>query len=388
MAVVRPHRRVERARVSVSLAFMLHAAVCGTWGPRVPAIKADAHMTDGQLGLAFFAMAVGLVAGTRSASLLVERYGSRRVLRTTVPVVGVLLVPLGFAETALVVGTSLLVWGLVAGIVDVAMNGQGVAVEMALGRPAMSTMHALWSVGLGIGAAVATLCATAGVAPRWHFIVVAVAVAAVSLAGLRALLPTDAAATPTAPDGTPAAPAGLWSAGILMLGAIVFCSFIVEGATADWGAVFLRQELDASAGLAASAFAAYTVGMALSRFTADRAVAVVGPVRLVRTASLVATLALACGLVIGEPAAMIVAFAVAGAGIGPAVPLAFSAAGRQGGRHLARVVTIAYLGSVLGPLFIGGLSELTDLRVAFWLPVVLFASVAVSARWLAGTHPH
>ena len=54
-----------RARLSVSMAFVLHAAVSGTWAPRVPALKAQADLSDGELGLALFGMAAGLVAGTR-----------------------------------------------------------------------------------------------------------------------------------------------------------------------------------------------------------------------------------------------------------------------------------------------------------------------------------
>ena len=41
-------------------------------------------------------------------------------------------------------------------------------------------------------------------------------------------------------------PRALWA-----VGAIGFCALVVEGATADWSAVYVRESLESSAGVAA-----------------------------------------------------------------------------------------------------------------------------------------
>ena len=377
---------LRRARLSVSVTFVLHATVSGTWAPRVPALKAQAGLTDGELGLALFGMAAGLLLGTRLAGAPVDRYGSRPVLRIGVPLLAAALLLPALAHALLPLAGGFLVVGFVSGVLDVAMNANGVEVERALGRPILNGLHGLWSVGLGLGAAMAAIAAAAGAQPLTHFAIVGALIAAVSVPGLSGLLRPQPQSETAGEDG-PGAASLLWSAAVLALGGIAFASFVGEGTASDWSAVYLREDLGTSAGLAAAGFGAFSVLMAASRFAGDRLSLLLGPVRLVRIGAATAAAGLGLGLAIDEPAAVIAGFALFGAGIAPVVPIAFSAAGRVGAagsaRVLGRVVTFGYVGSVLGPLVIGGLSELTSLRFALLLPVALALAIAAGARGVA-----
>ena len=377
---------LRRARLSVSVTFVLHATVSGTWAPRVPALKAQAGLTDGELGLALFGMAAGLLLGTRVAGAPVDRYGSRPVLRIGVPLLAAALLLPALAHALLPLAGGFLVVGFVSGVLDVAMNANGVEVERALGRPIHNGLHGLWSVGLGLGAAMAAIAAAAGAQPLTHFAIVGALIAAVSVPGLSGLLRPQPQSKTAGEDG-PGAASLLWSAAVLALGGIAFASFVGEGTASDWSAVYLREDLGTSAGLAAAGFGAFSVLMAASRFAGDRLSLLLGPVRLVRIGAATAAAGLGLGLAIDEPAAVIAGFALFGAGIAPVVPIAFSAAGRVGAagsaRVLGRVVTFGYVGSVLGPLVIGGLSELTSLRFALLLPVALALAIAAGARGVA-----
>jgi MFS family permease len=384
--VVSTTESLGRTRLSISTMFLLHAAVSGTWAPRVPALKAQSHLTNGELGLALLGMAAGLLAGTRSAGGPVDRYGSRPILRGGLPLLCAALLLPALANGLLTLAAAFFALGFASGGLDVAMNAQGVAVERSLGRPILNGLHGLWSVGLGMGAGAAVLAAAVGAQPILHFTVVGAMIAGMSLPALRSLL-GGRAQHAAAEEESANAPVGVWSAAVLLLGAISFCSLIGEGSAADWSAVYLRGSVGTSAAVAATGFAAFSVATAASRFAADRLVAVLGPIRLVRLASLTAAAGLATGLVVNQPALAIMGFALLGAGLGPVVPIAFSAAGRIGGtasgRVLGRVVTFGYVGSVLGPLVIGGLSELTSLRLALFLPALLALLIAAGARWVA-----
>src|SRR5437762_189927 len=68
----------------------------------------------------------------------------------------------------------------------------------------------------------------------------------------------------------PADAAGEWSAKLVVLGLIGFCSFFAEGAAADWSAVYLRDRADAGAAVAAAGFASFSLAMAASRLAGDR----------------------------------------------------------------------------------------------------------------------
>src|SRR6266516_275824 len=65
---------LRRARRSVSASFLVHAAVFGTWAPRIPAIKHHLHLDHGQIGIALTGAAVGFLAGTRLAGSLAQRF--------------------------------------------------------------------------------------------------------------------------------------------------------------------------------------------------------------------------------------------------------------------------------------------------------------------------
>jgi MFS family permease len=369
-------------RAAVSAAFLIHSTVSGTWAPRLPAIKESLGLSDGELGTALVGLAIGLLVGTRLAGAPVDRFGSRPVMRVGFPLLAATLVLPGLADSLVTLLLSLFVLGLASGALDVAMNAQGIEVERHLGRPILSGLHGLWSVGLGIGAGVAALAAAIGADPLEHFAVVAAVLAVASLVFMRGLLPAH---DQLREESGGAEPADVrWTLALVLLGVIAFCSFVGEGAASDWSAVYMTQELGSSQALGAVAFAAFAVTMATARFAADPLRTRLGNVVLVRGGSLIAATGLGVALLVHEPAAAIAGFALLGLGLAPVVPIAFSAAGdldpRATGRLVGRVATLGYVGSVAGPITIGWLAEGTSLRTALGLVVLLALVIAVSAR--------
>ena len=369
----------------VASAFLIHATVSGTWAPRLPAIKRSLELSDGELGTALVGLAVGLLLGTRLAGAPIDRFGSRLVMRIGFPLLCASVVLPALAGDLVGLLLALFVLGTVSGLLDVAINANGIEVERQLRRPVLASLHGLWSVGLGIGAGISAIAAAAGADPLLHFALVAAVLAGATALLMRGLLP-GVAAQP-AGGGQPGRSAAAWTPALALLGVIAFCSFVGEGAASDWSAVYLAQELGASPGLAAAAFTAFAVTMAISRFASDPLRARLGAVRLVRGGSLLAAAGLLLGLVVHAPAAAIAAFALLGAGLAPIVPIAFSAAGHLDpsatGRLVGRVATVGYVGSVAGPMLIGWIAEAIGLRTALALVVALAVVVAAAARAVA-----
>ena len=375
---------LRRARISVGSVFVIHAAVFGSWAPRIPAIKHHVRIDDGGLGVALTAMAIGLFAGTRVAGRVVDRFGSRRAIRVaTLALCAALLGP-ALADSLATLAVVLAALGLVGGFLDVAMNAQAVAVERGYGRPIMSGLHGLWSLGLLAGALGAAGAAAAGASPTLHFALVGVALALPSVLLLDQLLTAGAEALPVEHGAPSLSRWGLLLApAVLLLGLIAFSSFIGEGSAADWSAVYLRDNLHTSHAVAAGAFAAFSLAMAGSRFAADGLAERFGAAAVVRTGSLVAAGGLGLGLLVAEPVAAVVGFGLLGLGLAPVVPIAFSAAGNTGlgatGVILGRVVTLGYLGSIVGPVAIGALADVIGLRAALLVPIALALLIAVLA---------
>jgi MFS family permease len=87
------------------------------------------------------------------------------------------------------------------------------------------------------------------------------------------------------------------------------------------------------------------------------------------------------GLAVLAWPATFVAFALLGLGLAPLVPIAFSAAGNlgSGARALGWVVTMSYVGSVLGPAAIGFVAHAVGLRAGLVIPAALAFAAALLA---------
>jgi MFS family permease len=361
----------------VGTAFGLHAALYGTWAGRVPAIKHALGLSDTALGAALFAMAVGTLLGSWWGGGLARRLGPARVVRTAMPGMAAALAASAFAGDLAVLAAALFCFGTLGAIVDVAMNTSAVGVERSLERPLMSGFHGAWSVGLLLGAVGASAAAAMGAGPRAHFTAVA---ALVAVAGVAALAGLPA---PAPPARSPGSSRAAWSAELVILGAIAFCSFFAEGAAADWSAVYMHDRAGAGPAIAAAAFAGFSVAMAASRLTGDRLAAAVGPAALARRAGVTAGAGLGLALAVPVPGAGILGFVLMGAGLAPIVPLVVSAAGAAAHgveTAVSRIFLLAYSGSIAGPAAIGFAAGHVALRTALLIPLALIVCIVAGAR--------
>ena len=197
---------------------------------------------------------------------------------------------------------------------------------------------------------------------------------------------------PAGEDTVPPLPAlRLPSRRVAMLGLIAFCSLFAEGVAADWSAVYLKDSLGASAGLAAVAFAAYALTMAAGRMVGDRLTVRWGPSGLLVRCGLLAGAGLAAALVIGHPAAGIVGFALLGAGVAPVVPVVFRAGGTTPGvpssQGIAMVGWLGYFGMMAGPPVVGFSAEGIGLPAALGIVCGMVLTVALLAGYARPAPP-
>ena len=106
---------LRRARQGVSAHFFVMGMISGVWLARIPAVKAQAGLSDAALGVALFAVPVGLVLGAALAERLVDRVGSALVARGAGVGNCLLAVPPGLARNLAELMAALLVFGLAGG---------------------------------------------------------------------------------------------------------------------------------------------------------------------------------------------------------------------------------------------------------------------------------
>jgi len=372
----------------------------GVWLARIPAVKEHLQLTDGVLGLALLAAPAGLVIAAPLAGRVVHRSGSRLSTPVAGTCVALGTIALGLAPSLPVLMVTLFLFGLASGMLDVGMNSQAVVVERAAGRPLMTSFHACYSFGGLAGALLGGAFAWAAISPAVNFAVVCVPVAVLAVLAGRWLLPDQPGATTEVlaaagldgvvledQTGDPGPHRARMTVALLLMAALAVCSLLGEGAADGWSAVYLRDNLGASAGLAAIAYAGFSVAMAFGRLSGDRLALRFGAVRLMRGCGLVAAGGLSLALLSGGPAGAIAGFTIFGAGLSSTFPLLLSAAGNADPKHpahgIARVAGLGYIGMLGGPVLIGGLASALGLQGALWVPVllalVIFAAAGVVA---------
>ncbi len=374
------YRRLRKAALGTALVFTASGAILGTWVSRLPAVRDHLHASPGQLGGALLAMGVGSLLSMPITGHLCHRFGTRTMVIVTAALSTLILAAIGQVDTLLQLTVALFALGLTFGSWDVSMNVQGSAVETRAGRQWMPRYHACWSAGSILGASLGALAAGAHLTFGAHFMIAAIGAAITVAAGVSMFI-NERAGQPSRRETRAMKRGRVISRRLLMVGLVVLFATIIEGAAADWLAIFLadnRHLSDASAALGFTAFAvAMTVGRVLGTPITER----LGRARAVRIGGF---LAIAGVLLTILPPVVPLNYAGAlvwAAGICLVFPAGVSAAGESArpAESIALVTTIGYGSILIGPPLIGGLAEWVGLGRALLVLVVLAALVAIFA---------
>ncbi|MFJ2935867.1 MFS transporter [Streptomyces sp. NPDC087219] len=369
--------RLRRARFAVAAVFCVHGSVTGSFATRIPWIQEHAGVSAGQLGLALAFPALGASVAMPLAGAVSHRFGARTALRGLLTLWTLALTLPSLAPNVWGLCAALFVYGATAGMSDVAMNALGVETENRLGKSIMSSLHGMWSAGALIGSAAGTVAAHLGGDARLHHLIAALVLTVLGLVCCQGVL--DMRSTP---DEEPPPRFSLPPKSALIIGAIGFCAVFAEGASLDWSAVYLRDELGSSAGLAAASTTAFALTMTVARLAGDRVVDRFGAVRTVRVGGAVATLGGVLVVLAPHAAVAMAGFGLIGLGVAVVVPLAFAAAGRSGpnpSQAIAGVATITYTSGLIAPSAIGGIADATSLVFSFGLVTLLALGLVVGA---------
>jgi len=362
--------------------FFVNGAALGTFVAQIPWIQERFDLSKSAMGLVLVGMSLAVILAFPIAGQAVVKYGSERMTRIggIADALAVNLIVL--APHPLLVVAGLFLFGASSATMDVSMNSHGVDVERELRKPIMSSLHAGWSFGGMTGAGFAAGLAAFGVDPRVGVAIASVALLAIVVFATRRIGEGSAAAGQETPRFT------LPSRGILLLAVLCLLVMVTEGAIADWGGLYLRQDLGTSAAVAALAFTVFSAGMTTGRVFGDWINGHLGPVAVLRWGALLTGIPLAALLLLGTPAAALAGLFAVGLGVSNGVPLMFSAAGRQPdtppGPAIAAVSSLGSLGFLAGPPFIGVLADAVSLPWALATLILGAILVFALARRAAG----
>lgn len=388
MTVEMPSACLIKARSATQLMFLVCGLGMASWAPMVPLAKDRLALNDANLGLLLLLLGAGAMLMMPVSGILVSRFGSRIVMACAALVLALALPLLLVLSSTPAMAVTLFLFGSGVGTIDVAMNAHGVQVQNLYGRPIMSSLHGLFSVGGLFGSLGLGFLMKLGLNPVYAIVSISLLLIVITVTQYRNLFPVAVEQQAIARFSGDEKPAEgqrrfSWLRGsVLFLGIMCFAVFLVEGAILDWSAIFLRDTKGIDVELAGAGYAAFSVAMATMRLVGDKIVARLSSKTVVVFGSLLSAVGLSIAVFSPWVLGSLFGFVLVGVGAANIVPVFFSEAGRLPGIaptvSIPAITTIGYTGMLAGPALLGFIAQYASLSVALGVLALLLVLVALS----------
>ncbi|BCJ50946.1 MFS transporter [Actinoplanes sp. NBRC 14428] len=385
-APAEPDVQARRARVAVAVLFLTNGALFANVVPRYPEVKDHLDLSNALLGTALAAGPLGALTGGLFASAVIRLIRSSRAGAAGISVVAAGFLLVAVAPSWWALAAVLFVAGAADAIVDVAQNAHGLRVQRLYGRSIVNSFHGVWSIGAVLGGLMGSAAAGLGIPLVLHLAISGGLFSVVALLAYRFMLPgPDHADRPPAPAGRRAFP-GTAVGMLAALGVLAIFGSLVEDAGASWGALFLTDDIGATAATAGLAFVALQVAMTAGRLLGDRAVDRFGQRTVTRTGGAIAAAGMGAALAFPSVGTALAGFALAGLGTATLVPAAMHTAdelpGLPPGAGLTIVSWVLRVGFLASPPLVGLVADHSSLRVGLLSVVIAGVGTLLLGRVL------
>jgi MFS family permease len=370
-----PHFRVFAA-------FAVYAFCMGNIFPRLPDIQHQMGVTEGALGLGLIGTPLGTLFSLTFLAPVLERIGFRRVLLTGIVLLAILYAVAVQAPNPIVFFFLLIPVGLVIGCIEMVINTEADRVEHQVGFRIMNRSHAFWSIGFFTAGLFGAWVAQLGISPQVHLMIVI----PMGIVGVAVLIGRFEAAPHRAGGNTEAAPRFARPTGaIMILVAVTLSAMLLEGASMDWSAIYMRNIFNPGPFLTGIAVACFAFSQATMRFFADGFVERYSPQSVARTLMVILLIGTLIVFFSPDPILSLIGFALAGVGTSAIFPLAMSAAAQRTDRpaviNVAALAQNSFTIFLLGPPLLGFIAQELGIRWSFGigLPLIVISFILAPA---------
>lgn len=369
-ALIDPEIQLSAQRLSTRFSFFGLGFATAAWAPLIPFAQQRLHFNHADFGLLLLCSGLGAMLAMPATGKIVQRIGCRVPIGFALLLLAVLLPSLSLWTTPLMMAITLFLFGTAAGSLGVALNIQAVVVEKNSLKSLMSGFHGMASLGGLAGVLTITALLALSISSVMSafavslllviivFLSVPYSIKAVENTSLEASSKVKKSIRQRLPQPL-----------IILIGIACFIIFMVEGAAMDWSGIYLTQQYGVNTAFAGLAYTFFAIAMTTGRFTGHYLIRYFGEKKLLTYSAICATLGLALVSIVPYWWLVLVGYTLVGTGCSNIVPIMFSRAGRQtvmpSAVALSCVSTMAYTGILVGPAFIGMVSELIGLSTVF-----------------------
>jgi FHS family glucose/mannose:H+ symporter-like MFS transporter len=379
---------VPRALIAFLCAVFVALGSCiAAIGPAFPEFAAVAGIDVSSVGVVYSSLFAGFLASQITATLILERTGTRVVVLWALAVLAAGTTGLALAPTLLTLLLAAAVLGMGYGFSTIAINL--VASRLLTHRPAfvVNLINALYGVGTVVGPLLTSVVLRSGGHARWVPAVGGVA-ALMLLPWAWRVLPRDAQAQ--LKEAMPVRQIGPIPVPLILIGGLVFLYGGVESGFSGWAPTYLERTLGVTPVSAALSMSIYWLSYLAGRVLSTALALRIGPAVVLEGSLIVLVIG---GVVlassVGHAGGTTVAMVLLGGATGPIYPSMFGVVTQRFVGRAAFAVsvvsTIGCGGAMLLPWLMGLTLPVGNGRVLAAIPLVLAAGMWAAFRFASRT---
>lgn len=361
-------------------AYLSLGVAMAVWAALIPFAMERLQVNEAELGLLLLCLGFGATISMPVAGAFTAQFGCRAMQLVCLPVYYLALFILSLVPTPLSLAIFLTIFGAMSGMLDVVMNIQVALLEQTSGRRLMSNLHALYMIGVALGAGLIAIflqilgnqIAATGI--------ICLLVLLSMLYFQRYFFPKTQCAEEKTPLFT--LPRGI----IFGFGVICFFLYMIEGVLMDWSALFLNKIRHIPLSQAGLGYALFATTMTFGRLIGDRLGTRFGARNLLFYGVCLSVLCFLAVSFIPHAYASFSAFFCLGLFASNTVPMLFFLTTKNTRGSLsvsiASVSTLGYLGLLAGPAIMGFVAHNLGLPFVFITMCIFLSFVAVLIRFL------
>jgi predicted MFS family arabinose efflux permease len=352
----------NKSALSIAVTFAFMGAMYGSWIARLPDIQTRLNLSESEVGVSLMGLALGNLLVTPLTLFVLRALGTGRATFWST-----IFLCFAFTLPTLATGKWMLaallgIAGMSMCILNISMNSAAGALEKRDDIKILSSCHAMFSVGLVIGATSAGWFSKIYFPFFWHIVIAGAVIAFIAL-----LIRPIIIKIPNADEENTSFT--LPSKSVIGLGIICTCFTLGEGAVADWSAIYLRDVVGSDPFVSSLGLAIFATGMAIGRFGGDKIRTIFSSKSILTVGGGLTALGLLFVALFPVEYIVIGSLLLAGLSLSSIVPILYSESTKipdvQANVGLASVATFGTMGFMLGPPIVGFISEAFGLVMGF-----------------------
>ena len=357
--------------IATRLLFFIMAFFVGLWTIRIPTIKDQINTDYFGIGLVMATFAIGSIIAMVFANNVIKMSSTRTVLLYTSILQAILWLPTPFISSLQMFMFFSFIFGLCYGSFEISCNLYASNLEKREKKSMMSGFHAFWSLGVLTGSIATSLFLEWNISFLNNVITYVIILLPLNIFIVLRLHVDQIENTENKHTIF-----FIWPLLIFILALIAMVNALTEGSVDAWGALYMRDFIQADGFLIGLATVSFNIFMVIGRLSGDWIRDRIGVYNFLTILFITSILSLYILYSFDSILAALCGFALLGIGTSAIIPIAYSLAGKaegvDSGAAIA-IISIAVYGTFMGaPATLGIIANNYGVNSIFFPILIIF----------------